>query len=109
MAISLSVVIDFFGVLFGLIFIYLNIRSARSVIGSVFKRYHRWMIAGAVCFTLGFFFDVTFTSFLGIGSVLGESAHDVFLLAAAIIFVITNLSLPREAAEYMGQPKADAS
>ena len=107
---TINVAIDSLGTIFGFVFIYLNIKSLRSIVGSIFKRYHQWMIVGASCFTLGFLSDIDFTSFLGINTgAIGESMHDIFLLAAAIIFVFTNLYLPKEAANYMEQQKPPAA
>ena len=59
------------------------------------------MIAGSVCFTLGFLTDVDVTGVFGANAGMSEIVHHSFLLAAAIIFVLTNLYLPRQASEYM--------
>ncbi len=104
---NINFIIDLFGVFFGIIFIYVSIRSSRSIIGSAFKKYHRWMTAGAICFTFGFLLDPDVTGFFGMNSTPSEGVHDLFLLFAVIIFVITNLYLPKEASEYMNIHKND--
>jgi uncharacterized membrane protein len=102
-------VIDVVGIIFALLFIYLHQRASRTLTGSVFKRYHFWMIAGAVVFGLAFFADL-----LGIigGETAGAAAldvsHHVLFLCAAIIFIATNLRLPQDASRYLELNEKDS-
>jgi uncharacterized membrane protein len=90
---------DILGFILGIVLLCLSARASRTIVGSVFKRYHAWMIVGAALFSLSFLLD-----FIAIRS--GEIAwldvtHHIILLIAAIIFIATNLGLPRVASEYL--------
>jgi Rad3-related DNA helicase len=92
-------IIDIIGVVLGLLFLALSLRASRSLVGSVFKRYHYWMMIGATLVSLSFVANM-------IGEVLGqeeilETVHHVIMLISIVIFIITDLQLPKEATEYL--------
>ena len=94
-----SFVVNIIGIIFGLVFIGLNIKAGRSLVGSFFKNYYRWMVVGALIFTLGF--SAEFIKFFGVTENIADGIHHLLLMIAVIIFVITSLTLPKEASQYM--------
>jgi hypothetical protein len=94
-----SLTVNIIGIIFGLIFVGLNIKARRSLIDSFFKNYYRWMIIGAVVFTFGFFTE--FAEFFGVNKGISEGFHHSLLVVAGIVFVLTSLALPKEASQYI--------
>ncbi len=91
--------VDILGIVLGIIFLVLYARASQSLVGSFFKRYHYWMMIGAALFALAFL-----TDFIGVvdGEIMiFDVLHHLILLAAAIIFIVTNLQLPKEAGKYL--------
>jgi Rad3-related DNA helicase len=96
-------VIDIVGIVLGLIFLALSLRASRSLVGSAFKRYHYWMMVGATLVSLSFVANM-------IGEVIGqeetlETVHHIIMLISIVIFIITDLQLPKEAGRYLNLPK----
>ena len=89
------------GILLGVIFVILNIRASRTLTGSFFKKYYRLMTAGAVIFTFGFL--SVFTHIFGANENLEMTLLHFSFLAAAAIFILTSLALPKEAGKYMNE------
>jgi uncharacterized PurR-regulated membrane protein YhhQ (DUF165 family) len=89
------------GVFLGLVFIILNIRASRTLTGSFFKKYYRLMTAGAVIFTFGFL--SAFAHIFGANENLEMMFLHFSFLAAAVIFILTSLALPKEAGKYMNE------
>ncbi|MCL5017575.1 MAG: hypothetical protein M1155_02880 [Patescibacteria group bacterium] len=100
-------IVDILGLIAGLVFIYVNIRASRSMVGSFFKKYYVNLIVASLFFALGWatnFFEV-----LGISSAdTAEFLHHLFLLLSGIVFVAASYYLPKEAAEYMKTKEARA-
>ena len=94
-----SFTVNIIGIIFGLIFVGLNIKARRSLVGSFFKNYYRWMIIGAIVFAFGFFTE--FAELIGIDRSIAEGIHHLLLMIAGIIFVFTSLTLPKEASQYL--------
>ena len=92
--------IDVLGFILGLVFIFLNAKVSKSIVGSAFKRYHSWMMVASLVFSLAFLTDLIAIRNGEIASL--DITHHILLLIAAIIFIATNLRLPQEASQYMG-------
>ena len=91
---------DILGLILGLLFIFLNTRAAKTIVGSAFKRYHYWMMIASLVFSLSFLTDLIAMRDVEIAAL--DVTHHILLLIAAIIFIATNLRLPQEASQYMG-------
>lgn len=91
--------VDLLGVVLGIVFVFLSVRASRTLVGSAFRRYHYWMVAGAIVFTSSFIVDLIGTVTSNMDSF--DSMHHILMLVAVVIFIITNLSLPREASQYL--------
>ncbi|MBI3638145.1 hypothetical protein HY227_00165 [Candidatus Wolfebacteria bacterium] len=88
-------IVNLAGVIIGLAFIFLNIKFSRTLIGSMLKMYYRWLIIGAIFFTMGFGAEV-----LEIAEIYPDIfsfLHHTLLILSAIVFVVTSLKLPKEA------------
>jgi uncharacterized membrane protein YkgB len=95
----LDIIVDAIGVVLGIVFIFLYVRAARSLVGSAFKEYHRWMTVGAALFTFSFLID--YASLITGGIFWLNVLHNLLLLSSAIVFIATNLGLPRAASKYL--------
>jgi hypothetical protein len=89
------------GILLGIIFVILNIRASQTLTGSFFKKYYRLMTVGAVIFAFGFL--SAFTHVFGADENLEMTLLHFSFLAAAAIFILTSIALPKEASKYMNE------
>lgn len=88
------------GLVASLIFIWLNIKAGKSLTGSFFKKYYRYLTLASLAFGLGW--ATEFLANLGLATHEGaEFYHHIILLIAGAIFVASSLHLPKEAAQYM--------
>lgn len=92
----MELIINIAGLIAGLIFIFLNLKASRTLLGSFFKNYYRSMITASILFSLGWI-----TEFLPINFTSAESWHHIFLLTAGVLFVINSLYMPNEAGKLM--------
>jgi hypothetical protein len=96
---SINLGIDLTGILMGIIFIWLQLRAVRTLIGSAFKKNYYWVLVGAGFFALSFVADMLSMAY---GDQLPwEIVHHLLLLISAVIFIAANLRLPQEASRYM--------
>ncbi|MDR3582286.1 MAG: hypothetical protein P4L67_03365 [Candidatus Pacebacteria bacterium] len=96
----LDQVVDLLGVLLGIVFLAMYEKASRSLVGSFFKWYHRWMMIAAGLFSFAFLVDY-FSIVNGSDIVALDVIHNLVLLSSAVIFVIINLQLPQEASKYL--------
>jgi len=96
----MEITIDSAGLLAGLIFIFLNIKASRTLLGSFFKTHYRARIAASIVFTIGWINELL-PKFNLIDAEMAESWHHIFLLAAGVLFVIGTLYMPKEADKLM--------
>jgi len=83
-----------------LVFLWMNFKASKSLIGSFFKKYYLWITVGTFFLFLGFAGDV-FGSALGLSEETVEFGHHFSLVMFGIMFVYASYVLPKEAAEYM--------
>lgn len=92
---------DIFGILISFGFIWITIKSGRSLVGSFFKKYYWLMTVAAIIFGFGFLIE-PIGGFLGFNDDVIDTVHHVFLIAAAIMFVCAGIVFPKEAAKLTG-------
>lgn len=97
---SLNTLLDVLGAIVGIVFVYVNIKASRSLTGSFFKKYYRWMTLGAVFLFLGFTTDIV-GGWFGVSGDISEVIHHMELLAFGAIFIFAARILPKEAAEHI--------
>jgi len=96
----MELVINIAGLITGLTFIFLNLKASKTLIGSFFKNYYRSMMTASILFSLGWVTE--FLPELNLTSLeISEVLHHSFLLVAGILFVISSLYMPKEAAKLM--------
>lgn len=97
---SLNILFEILGAIVGIVFVYINIKASRSLTGSFFKKYYRWMTLGAIFLFLGFTTDVV-GGWFGVSENITEVLHHVELLIFGVIFIFAARILPKEAAEHI--------
>ena len=91
-------ILDVVGAAIGLLFILVHIKASRSLMGSFFKRYYKWMIFGACLMFLSFSVD-SFGGWFGLMDDTADFIHHLLIIAFSGVFVIAARILPKEAAE----------
>jgi hypothetical protein len=97
---DINAILEVIAAVSALVFLWLNIRASRSLIGSFFKKYYSWMIIGTVFLFLGFAGDV-FGEAVGLSENIVEFGHHLSLAIFGAMFVYASYILPKEAAERM--------
>jgi|GEM_PF-1364969 len=87
------------GIILGLALVFLNIKTSRSLTGSFFKKYYKWMIIGSIFFTFGFATETA--EVFGANDLIAEGLHNILLVLSVIIFAFSSIELPKEANKYM--------
>lgn len=87
----------------GLVLVVFTIKDSRSLIGSFFKAYYRYMIGAVIALTIGFVLEPA-------GELLGleegmldmiSHIHHAALAIASILFIYASRILPKDAASYI--------
>ncbi|MHB9019417.1 MAG: hypothetical protein ACYC3G_00870 [Minisyncoccota bacterium] len=96
----METIINIAGLIAGSVFIFLNYKANKTLLGSFFKKYYQSMLIASIFFSLGwiteFMPDLNLISFE-----TAEIWHHIFLLVAGIMFVETSLYMPKEADKLM--------
>jgi len=100
MELTLINVLDLLGTLLSIVFIVIAIRGSRSLIGSFFKHYYRYMIAAAFSIAVGMFVEPV-GDWLELPEIFVIGMHDVALIVASALFIYASTILPKDAAAYM--------
>lgn len=87
-----------------LVFLWMNLSTKQSLIGSFFKKYYNWMVVGTIFLFIGFGGDVLGTS-LGISEDFVNFFHHLALVLFGISFIYASYILPKEAAAKIGKKK----
>lgn len=95
----MEIIINIVGLITGLLFIFLNYKASKTLLGSFFKKYYQSMLIASLFFFLGWMTE--FIPSLKISSETAEVWHHIFLLIAGIMFVATSLYMPKEADKLM--------
>ncbi|MDD4931795.1 MAG: hypothetical protein PHG66_06665 [Candidatus Colwellbacteria bacterium] len=101
---SINTVFEIVGMLTAVVFILVNLKESRSLTGSFFKGYYRWIIVGAIFMFLGFTTDIT-GEWLGMSESVIDPLHHLELILFGVIFIYASRILPREASKYMENSK----
>lgn len=91
---------DIVNLIVAIILLVITVRSSRSLMGSFFKKYYRWIVLGTTALMLGFLFEI-FGDTLGWPETLIQTGHHTSLIIFEVIFVFAAGILPKEAAEYL--------
>ena len=89
-------IINIAGLIAGLVFIFLNLKASRTLLGSFFKNHYRSMMLASILFSLGWV-----TEFLPADMINTDILHHILLLTAGILFVISSVYMPKEADKLM--------
>lgn len=103
----LSDIFNFLIAALGLIFVVLTIIDSRSLTGSFFKSYYRYMMGASIFLTLGFVIEPV-ADMIGLkdnAMMLATHAHHTSLVIASVLFIYAGRILPRDAAHYIGSQK----
>ena len=96
----METIINIVGLLAGSLFMFLNYKTSKTLLGSFFKKYYQSMLVASLFFFLGWV-----TEFMpGLNLMSFETAeiwHHILLLLAGIMFVATSLYMPKEADKLM--------
>ena len=88
------------GIIAGLFFVSLNIKSQKTLLGSFFKVYYRYLVTASILFSLGWLTE--FFDYLSITSIAtAEAIHHALLLLSAILFAGASYYFPKEATKLM--------
>lgn len=96
----LNTFFEILGALVGIVFVYVNIKAGKSLMGSFFKKYYLWMTVGAVFLFLGFTTDVI-GRWIGVPEDITDAVHHIELLVFGVIFIYAARILPKEAAKHI--------
>jgi len=97
---DINLIVTVLGLIAGAIFVCVNVRASKSLVGSFFKKYYRYLTTASIFFVFGWLSE--FLEVFGFASAeTAEFLHHVSLLIAGIIFVASSYYLPKEASEYM--------
>ena len=91
----------------GLTFVILTIVDSRSLTGSFFKSYYRYMTGASIFLMLGFIIE-PIADMIGLtwnASMMATHAHHTALVFASILFIYSGRILPKDAANYIGSQK----
>lgn len=102
MQLSFTNILDLLGVLLGVVFLFMSLRGSRSLIGSFFKNYYRFMIVGALALTFGFLIEPV-GDWIGLKEETIMLIHDLSLLIASGLFVYASYVLPNDARRYLAK------
>ncbi len=94
----MNIVLDFAGAAIAIIFLFLNVKAKRSLVGSFFKKYYLLMITSSIALFLGFAVDLSTAA----GS---DQLHHLALLLFGTIAIWAAYILPIEAAVYLKDKK----
>lgn len=99
---SFTNVLDLLGVVLGVVFLFMALRGSRSLIGSFFKNYYWFMIAGALALTFGFLIEPV-GEWIGLEENTIMLLHDLAMLTESILFVYASYVLPNDARRYLAK------
>lgn len=91
----------------GLAFAILTILDSRSLTGSFFKSYYRYMVGASIALMLGFIIE-PIADMVGLTESalnMAEHLHHTALVIASILFIYAGRILPKDAANYIGSQK----
>jgi hypothetical protein len=97
---------DIFNILLsalGLTFVILTVIDSRSLTGSFFKLYYRYMTGASVFLMLGFIIE-PFADLIGLtgsASMMATHLHHTSLVFASVLFIYAGRILPKDAATYV--------
>ncbi len=88
------------GIIAGFLFVFLTIKSQKTLLGSFFKVYYRYLVMASILFGLGWITE--FFNYFGITSIgAANTMHHIFLLLSALLFIGASYYFPKEAAKLM--------
>lgn len=100
---TLDIVFELLIAILGLALVVFTIKDSRSLVGSFFTAYYRYMIGAVIALTIGFILEP-------IGELLGleeglldivSHVHHAALAIASILFIYAGRILPKDAARYI--------
>lgn len=100
---GMNTVLDFAGAAVAIIFLFLNARAKRSLIGSFFKKYYWLMIAASASLFVGFFMRLP--GAVELDPMTKELLHKLALLLFGTIAIWAAYILPIEASKYLKNKK----
>lgn len=104
---TLSDIFNLILAVLGLILVILTVTDSRSLTGSFFKSYYRYMIGASIALMIGFVIEPLgdIIGLTGDASMMITHLHHTALIIASLLFIYSGRILPKDAVNYIGSQK----